>query len=118
MMLVEKITLGDALLGTGGIGAAVLMLKFLAKQGFGGLLDVREMGARADILEDLRTEMATLRSRVEDLENKVGKLQDRLVVVRTHALNAYGIVQNMCGQCPTTQQKELLELLTNIIRED
>lgn len=117
-MVVEGITMGDALLGTGGIGAAVLLLKFLAKQGFGGLLDVREMGARADILEDLRTEMATLRSRVEDLETKVGKLQDRLVVVRTHALTAYGIVQNMCNRCPKDQQQTLLDLLTKIIRED
>lgn len=117
-MVVEGITMGDALLGTGGIGAAVLLLKFLAKQGFGGLLDVREMGARADILEDLRTEMATLRARVDGLEAKVAKLQDRLVVVRTHALTAYGIVQNHCTNCMDGQKQVLLDLLTKIIKED
>jgi len=117
-MLVEGITVGDALLGTGGIGAAALLLKFLAKQGFGGLLDVKEMGARSDILEDLRTEMRELRVRVDDLETKVAKLQDRLVVVRTHALTAYGLVQNHCTNCMNGQRQILLDLLTKIIKED
>ena len=117
-MLADGITIGDALLGTGGIGAAVLLLKFLAKQGFGGLLDVKEMGARSDILEDLRSEMRELRGRVDDLETKVAKLQDRLVVVRTHALTAYGIVQNHCTGCMNGQRELLLDLLTKIIKED
>lgn len=117
-MVVEGITMGDALLGTGGIGAAVLLLKFLAKQGFGGLLDVKEMGARSDILEDLRTGMRELRARVDELETKVAKLQDRLVVVRTHALTAYGIVQNHCTNYMDGQKQVLLDLLTKIIKED
>lgn len=117
-MVVEGITMGDALLGTGGIGAVVLLLKFLAKQGFGGLLDVKEMGARSDILEDLRTEMRELRARVDDLETKVAKLQDRLAVVRTHALTAYGIVQNHCTNCMDGQKEVLLDLLIKIIKED
>ncbi|MGB4467573.1 MAG: hypothetical protein WBI41_05920 [Azovibrio sp.] len=117
-MIESGITVGDALLGTGGIGAAALLLKFLAKQGFGGLLDVKEMGARSDILEDLRSEMRDLRARVDDLETKVAKLQDRLVVVRSHALTAYGIVQNHCTNCMSGQKQVLLDLLTKIIKED
>lgn len=118
MIDVEGVTLGDALLGTGGIGVAVLLVKFLAKQGFGGVLDVKEMGARNDILEDLRTEVKALRVRVDDLETKVGKLQDRLVVVRSHALTAYGIVQTQCGGCPQPARDTLLDVLTKIIKED
>lgn len=116
--MLSDVTAADAIFGTGGAAAAFMLIKFFAKQGFGGLLDVKEMGARADILEDLRKEMSTLRSRVDDLENKVGKLQDRLVVVRTHALTAYGVIQNQCQGCPKAQQQILLDLLTKIIRED
>ena len=118
MIDVEGVTLGDALLSTGGIGVAVLLVKFLAKQGFGGVLDVKEMGARNDILEDLRTEVKALRVRVDDLETKVGKLQDRLVVVKSHALTAYGIVQTQCGGCPQPAREVLLDVLTKIIKED
>ena len=118
-MIGAEVTTLEAVLGIGGAGSLVLLLKFFAKQGFGGVLDVKEMGARADILEDLRVEIKALRARVEDLETKVGKLQDRLVVVRTHALTAYGIVQNMCTGCGRNDQsKILLDLLTKIIRED
>jgi len=116
--MINEVTALEAIIGTGAAGGVVLLLKFFAKQGFGGLLDVKEMGARADILEDLRAEMRTLRARVDELENKVGKLQDRLVVVRTHALTAYGIVQNMCTGCSKNQQQILLDMLTKIIRED
>ena len=116
--MLDDLTLGNALFGTGGVAIAVLALKFLAKQGFGGLLDVKEMGARSDILEDLRSEMRDLRVRVDDLETKVAKLQDRLVVVRSHALTAYGIVQNHCTNCMNGQRDLLLELLTKIIKED
>jgi ABC-type phosphonate transport system ATPase subunit len=117
--MIDQVTALEAILGTGAAGGVVLLLKFFAKQGFGGMLDVKEMGARADILEDLRVEIRALRSRVDDLETKVGKLQDRLVVVRTHALTAYGIVQNMCTGClKNNQAKILLDLLTKIIRED
>lgn len=118
MIDVEGVTLGGALIGTGGIGAAILLIKFLAKQGFGGVLDVKEMGARNDILEDLRTEVRELRVRVDDLETKVGKLQDRLVVVRSHALTAYGIVQTQCARCQQGTRDALLDALTKIIKED
>ena len=117
-MIVEGVTLGDALLGTGGIGAAVLFIKFLAKQGFGGALDVKEMGARNDIIEDLRTEIRGLRIRVEDLEAKVVKLQGRLVDVREHALTAFGVVQTKCSSCPLPQRDILLDSLSKITKGD
>jgi uncharacterized protein YlxW (UPF0749 family) len=119
-MMSEMDTATQAVFGVGGIGAVFVMLKFFLKQGAGGLLDMKEMGARNDILEDLRTEMKSLRERVNELEIKVGKLQDRLVIVRTHALTAYGIVQNqhVCNGCQHSQRDMLLELLTKIIKED
>lgn len=115
----------DAVAGAGGAAGVFMLIKFFAKQGFGGLLDVKEMGARNDILADLRDDIDRLkreaqedRERIEQLENKVGKLQDRLVVVRTHALTIYGIVQNSCTGCNFNRGKEILDLLTAIIRED
>ena len=108
----------DVVVGAGGLGGVFMLLKFFIKQGAGGLLDVKEMGARNDILEDLRSEVRTLRDRVDSLETKVGKLTDRLVVVRSHALAAYGIVQNQCHKLDTEPKQMLLDLLTNIIKED
>ena len=123
--MIDNITTTDAIFGTGGVAAAFMLLKFFAKQGFGGLLDVKEMGARADILADLRSDIERLkeeakesRDRIDSLETKVGKLQDRLVVVRTHALAIYGIVQNSCKGCHAGRDQEILDLLAAIIRED
>lgn len=113
----------DAAFGTGGAAAAFLVLKMFAKQGFGGLLDVREMGARNDILADLRADIDRLkqeakedRERIDMLEGKVEKLKDRLVTVRGHALVAYSIVQTSCSTC--SQSERLLDAITEIIKED
>ena len=123
--MIEGVTALDAAMGTGGVAGVFMLIKMFAKQGFGGLLDIKEMGARNDILADLRADIDRLkheakedRDRIEQLENKVGKLQDRLVVVRTHALTIYGIVQNICNGCPNSRHTEILDLLTAIIRED
>jgi hypothetical protein len=117
--MLENTSAIEAVFGTSGLIAfGFLMFKFFAKQGFGGLLDVKEMGARNDIIEDLRIEIRAVRTRVNDLEIKVSKLQDRLVVVRTHALTIYGIVQNSCKACNRGRDQEILDLLTAIIRED
>ena len=123
--MLEAISAVDAAFGTGGVAALFMLLKMFAKQGFGGLLDIKEMGARADILADLRADIDRLRAdaeadrnRIGQLENKVGKLQDRLVVVRTHALTIYGIVQTWCKGCSSSRSQEILDLLAAIIRED
>ena len=117
------VSAADAVFGTGGAAAVFLLLKMFAKQGFGGLLDVREMGARNDILADLRSDIDRLkleakedRERIELLEGKVEKLKDRLVTVRGHALVAYSIVQTHCTKCP--QAQKLLNSITEIIKED
>lgn len=124
-MLEETHAVNMVLGGTGGAAALFVLIKFFAKQGFGGLLDVKEMGARADIIADLRADIERLkedrdedRSRIGQLETKVGKLQDRLVVVRTHALTIYGIVQTWCKSCSGNRNQEILDLLAAIIRED
>lgn len=117
------VSTADAVFGTGGAAAVFLLLKMFAKQGFGGLLDVKEMGARNDILEDLRTEVKdlraevkTMKAEVKEMQIDISKLTDRLVTVRGHALVAYSIVQTHCMECP--QAQKLLNAITEIIKED
>lgn len=121
--MIEEVTTIEAMIGTGGVACVFMLIKFFAKQGFGGLLDVREMGARNDILADLRADIDRLkqeakedRERIDMLEGKVERLKDRLVTIRGHALVAYSIVQTTCSNCP--QVARLLDAITEIIKED
>lgn len=109
--------MGDnIIIGLGGVALAILLVKEMVKRLAGKSMETAEFAARNDIIEDMRKEIGILRERVEQLESKVSKLQDRLVTVRTHALTAYGIVQTNCAGCP--YQSKLLDVITLIVKED
>lgn len=116
-MALETISSLDALLGAGALGGVFLVAKEIFKKFVAGKnMETVEFEARADILGDLRMEIRTLRERVETLETRVAKLTDRLVKVRSHALLAHNLVMIHCKGVP--QQQEILEVITEIIKED
>lgn len=122
-MMPESVSAADVALGTGGAGALFFLLKLFIKHGFGGVLDVKEMGARNDIIKDLRDDIERLkvesreqRDRIETLEGKVAMLKDRLVNVRGHALVAHSIVLAHSPDFP--QKQQLIDSIAEIIKED
>lgn len=114
--MIENGMLQDAATGVVLLGFVTLLVKEFVKRMAGKSMESAEFGARNDIIEDMRTELRDLRGRVQELETKVAKLQDRLVVVRTHALTAYSFVQVECAGCP--KQRQLLDLIAQIVKDD
>ena len=112
---IPDIVAGSAVtLGILTIGKSLLN-KFLASN----QLNTTEFAAREDVIVTLQKQIETLASRVNDLESKVAHLQDRLIATRSHALVAYGIVQNQCANCPKNDQRPLLlDMLTKILSND
>jgi hypothetical protein len=110
-------TASAAIGGAGGATLLAIMVRMLFKQFSSGLVDLKSDRARSDIIGELRTEVDRVRSRLDLLEQRVTKLTDRLVVVRGHALMAYSIVggHEVLNQ---DQRLEVLEALTQIIKED
>lgn len=102
----------------GGIGALVLFGKFMLKQIGIAAVDAKGDVAKMDVISHMQQELERLRNRIETLESKVGRLTDRLVTVRGHALVAYGIVNSMCAGCGCPQVDQLKDTLTAIIKED
>ena len=114
--MIDNGTFQLAVTSIAGLGLGSLMLREFIKRMAGKSMESAEFAARNDIIEDMRTELRELRGRVQELEAKVAKLQDRLVVVRTHALTAYSFVQMECRECP--QQQQLLDLIAQIVKDD
>lgn len=110
----------------GGVGVSALLfgvLRSMWRKASTEILDTKADWAKGDIIGDLRAEIDRLQviiekmqERIEVLEGKVTKLNDRLVSVRSHALVAFSIVQTNCHECPYA--KQLKDALTQIIRED
>lgn len=103
--------------GAGGITLFIFLARIMLKQFSSGVLDFKSDNARGDIIADLRKEVDRMQARLETLEGKVAKLTDRLVTVRSHALNAYSLLSTH-ENFGNTEREIILASLAQIIKED
>lgn len=104
----------------GGLGALVLIGKWILRQAIEAKGDV----ARNDIITDLREDIDRLRenerrmeSRIEAMESKLTHLVNRLVTVRGHALFAHQVATKF-DPITGEPRQHVIDTLTLIIKDE